>query len=467
MSYALELNDAGLMLGRATSDGTVERVAESPAFALLENERVLTGPEAYARWRLRPRFAHNRYLIDVSTERLSRTVADVGTTADLAWRHLNELLRTHAAGAEVLLATPAGYTREQLALLLGILSECGVTVTGIVDAGLAAGSAETMPPRSAHLDLQLHRAVLTVLEHDRRGTVGRTHYEINPRVGVMPLQQATLQAISDLYVRKTRFDPMHEAQHEQLLADALPGLLDELQQAPHATHSIQTRSTSYSVELPREELTTALARPYADILQLVQSALRAHELLPLAVSHRLARWPGLLDALRDMPQTDVRLLAPEAAINGALKHAASIRRTPDALALITRLPATLTEVAAEPAARVITVPPEQTPTHVLYSGRAYAISSLPLTIGWSVPESRRALPLPAGVPGVSRAHCTLVRRNGAVVLEDHSTYGSFINDARVQGAGVLRLGDRLRLGAPGVTLEMIQLVQDDGSPAQV
>ena len=72
--------------------------------------------------------------------------------------------------------------------------------------------------------------------------------------------------------------------------------------------------------------------------------------------------------------------------------------------------------------------------------------------------------LPTAAPGVSRAHCTVVRRNGSVVIEDRSTYGSFVNEERVVGNSVLTVGDRLRLGTPGVTLEMIQLVQDDGAP---
>ena len=72
--------------------------------------------------------------------------------------------------------------------------------------------------------------------------------------------------------------------------------------------------------------------------------------------------------------------------------------------------------------------------------------------------------LPTAAPGVSRAHCTVVRRNGSVVIAARSTYGSFVNEERVVGNSVLTVGDRLRLGTPGVTLEMIQLVQDDGAP---
>ena len=85
-------------------------------------------------------------------------------------------------------------------------------------------------------------------------------------------------------------------------------------------------------------------------------------------------------------------------------------------------------------------------------------------IGWSIDNRRRALVLPSASPGVSRTHCTVVRRNGAVMIEDHSTYGSYVNEERVAGRTALTVGDRLRLGSPGVTLELIQLVNDDGAP---
>jgi pSer/pThr/pTyr-binding forkhead associated (FHA) protein len=58
----------------------------------------------------------------------------------------------------------------------------------------------------------------------------------------------------------------------------------------------------------------------------------------------------------------------------------------------------------------------------------------------------------------------VVRRNGSVVIEDCSTYGSYVNEERVVGRTALTVGDRLRLGSPGITLDLIQLVKDDGAP---
>jgi hypothetical protein len=98
-------------------------------------------------------------------------------------------------------------------------------------------------------------------------------------------------------------------------------------------------------------------------------------------------------------------------------------------------------------------------THVLCDGRAWPLRSEPLAVGTQLPEGARALRLPAGLAGVSRVHCRLWLRDGVACVEDLSTYGSFINGERVHGQAVLRRGDQLRLGAPGIVLEAIELVE--------
>jgi hypothetical protein len=119
-----------------------------------------------------------------------------------------------------------------------------------------------------------------------------------------------------------------------------------------------------------------------------------------------------------------------------------------------------TEAAAGAAPALERVALEQRPTHVLFRGRAWPITAVPLAVGWSVNGAARALGLPQGIAGVSRSHCTLSLRDGQVVVEDHSTYGTFVNDERVGGHVALRVGDVLRLGAPGVTLELIRVLAD-------
>jgi FHA domain len=360
---------------------------------------------------------------------------------------------------------PAGYTREQLALLLGVVNETGVPVAGLVDASLAACSLEPAPARILHLDLELHQAILTVLEYSggERAGLKRSRYEIALRHGTLDIQQSWMQFIAETFIRKTRFDPLHDAGTEQRLVDQLPDWLGQLRDQDRVTLAMQFGDRPLEIEIEREQAIAAVERHYAELQRLVQGARVAGMQIELRVSPRIVALPGLLDRLGKLRDCVVRELPQGAAALGTLQYEAAISR-PESLALVYHLPIPRAATTDTEVAQLDATPAPLRPTHLLFQGRAWRISDQPLTIGWSVAPEARALVLPSASPGLSRAHCTVVRRNGSVMVEDHSTYGSYVNEERVAGRTALTVGDRLRLGSPGVTLELIQLVNDDGAP---
>jgi FHA domain-containing protein len=461
---ALELIDSGLLLARQRGENS-EVLTEVPGIAFLGDDTTLTGDAAVERIRLNPLLAQTNFWRGLSTEELTRPSRLARTTADIAFAQAEQLLGPHKSeGESVLLAVPAGYSREQLPLLLGVINETGVRVSGLVDAALAACSLEPAPARVLHLDLELHQAILTVLEYsggDRSG-LKRSRYEIALRHGVLDLNQTVRQLIAETFISKTRFDPLHDATTEQRLVGQVPGLLAQLREQEQTVVSMQFGDRPLEVEIERAQVIGALEPHYVELLRLVQGARVAGMQIQLRLGPRIAAYPGLVERFGTLRDCEVRLLPRGAAALGTLQHEATVSR-PDSLALVYHLPiarATGGETTAEPEA----TPTPLRPTHLLFQGRAWRISDQPLVIGWSVDAQRRALVLPSSSPGVSRAHCTVVRRNGAVMIEDHSTYGSYVNEERVAGRTALTVGDRLRLGSPGVTLELIQLVNDDGAP---
>jgi hypothetical protein len=461
---ALELMDSGLLLARRNGESS-EVLSEDPGLAVLDDDRTRTGNEAAGRVRLKPLLAHTNFWRAIGTEQLTRPSRLARTTADVAFAQAEALLGPfRAEGESVLLAVPAGYSREQLALLLGVINETGVRVSGLVDAALAACSLEAAPARILHLDLELHQAILTVLEYTggERSGLKRSRYEIALRNGVLDIQQTLMQFIAETFIRKTRFDPLHDASTEQRLVDQLPTWLTQLREQEKITVGMQFGDRLLEIEIEREQLIAAVERHYVELLRLVQSARVAGMQIELRLTPRIAAFPGLLDRFNTLRDCQIRVLPHGAAALGTLQHEATISR-PDSLALVYHLPiarAAGGESTAQPEA----TPAPLRPTHLLFQGRAWRISDQPLVIGWSVEAQRRALVLPSSSPGVSRAHCTVVRRNGAVMIEDHSTYGSYVNEERVAGRTALTVGDRVRLGSPGVTLDLIQLVNDDGAP---
>jgi hypothetical protein len=434
--------------------------------AILEEQRTITGVEAASRVRLQPLRAQTNFWRALSTNPMPRPSRLIHTTADLAFAQAEAILRARVDSEGVLLAVPAGYTREQLGLLLGVINETGVTVAGLVDAALAACSLEPAPARVLHLDLELHQALLTVLEYagGEKAGLKRSRYEIALQHGVLGLQQTWMHFIAEHFVRKTRFDPLHDAAKEQRLLDQLPIWLDELGQHERITVSMSAGEHLLEVELEREQFIAAAEPHYTGLQRLVQGARVAGMPIELRVSQRVASLPGLLDRLRTLRDCEIQVLQSGAAAIGALRYAEAIRRPAEALALVYQLPTPAAVTPGASAADFDSTSAPLRPTHVLFQGRAWTITERALVVGWAVEGGDRALVLPSAAPGISRSHCTLLRRNGAVLVEDHSTYGCYVNDERVAGRTTLTVGDRLRLGSPGVTLELIQLVNDDGTP---
>lgn len=465
---SLELIDSGLILAQKQGEA-VRVLVEAPGFAILEDKETLTGAAAAARVRLKPLLAHSNFWRALTTDPLTRPSRTIGTTADLAFAQVGHVLEQHKSDPEgLLLAVPAGYSREQLGLLLGVVGETGVQVAGLVDAGLAASGLDAARARVLHLELELHQALLTVLEYTggERPGLKRSRYEIAQRRGVLALQQAWLKLIAEEFVRKTRFDPLHEASSEQHLFDQLPAWLAQLESQSPLTLTMQFGERTLEIELTREQFIAAAEPHYAALVTLVQDARVAGVAIELRLSHRVAALPGLRERFESLRDCTVSVLPQGAAALGALRHEGAIRRPAESLALVYHLPVPRADGEGEGAAHshVEATPATVRPTHVLFQGRAWKISEQPLAVGWSLNGVPRGLTLPSSAPGVSRSHCTLVRRNGSVIVEDHSTYGSFVNEERVVGRTVLTVGDRLRLGSPGVTLELIQMVNDHGAP---
>jgi hypothetical protein len=453
---ALEINDVGLILAR---DGSV--IAEEPGCAMLDGAEPQTGAEALRRVRSMPLHAEFRHWQDLGSEPLPRRTAAAANAAAIAHAQLAAIARgLPAGGRAVLIATPAWYTREQLALLLGIAGAAGFEVAGLVDAGLAAVSLEAVPESMLQLELTLHRTVLTVLDH--AGELRRTRYELLPQHGWLALQQAWLETIAATFVRRTRYDPLHEAAAEQRLWDGLPQWLETLRSETAVRIEMEAPGRTVAVEIERAELESAAQGIYESVIHAAQRMRPGRGRLHLAVSHRWAVLPGFVERLATLRDSDVRVLPRGAAAFGALAWAEHVRRPSRAITLVQRLPVARAAEDSPAPQSTSAVPERDRPTHVVLDGRAWTLGPEALVLGSAVPGGRRAITVPPG-PGISRTHCSLVRDAAGAWLEDHSTYGTLLNGERVTGRVPLRAGDRLRVGSPGVECALVRVVDGDGA----
>ena len=248
-TVGFEFVDAAVIVVRAGA-----RAAASPGVALLTPGEPLIGPEAVAAARLQPVFASDRFWSDLAADSMAGAAGNAWSHADLARAHLAGLWRDCAeAGDDAAFALPGSMRLHQAGLLLGIARHVGIPVAGVVDSAVAACAGLAARPVVLHLDIQLHQAVLTRMEGE--SLLRRTRVEIAPRAGLKAMYGAWAQLVSEAMVRRTRFDPLHQAASEQQLYGRLPEWLAALAGRDTVDAAVEGEAGSFSAPLRREQFT--------------------------------------------------------------------------------------------------------------------------------------------------------------------------------------------------------------------
>ena len=217
----LDINDCNLRLWHT------DQQVESPGYALLDGRDYRFGRPARAEARLQPRKINTRFWWQLSTEPLQPALGPARHTADLVHAHLQALHREAGEPAELLVAASAGMQRDQLSLLLGIAQQCPFEIVGLVNRSTLLASQAGGSGRIFHLEVQLHQALLCELAVSGRDVSVQRSVPL-PGCGLLQVQERMVVALSDNFVRQTRFDPRRKAGTEQALYDALPGALAAL-----------------------------------------------------------------------------------------------------------------------------------------------------------------------------------------------------------------------------------------------
>jgi hypothetical protein len=458
-TLALDVSDGGL-LGLA-EDGAA--LGPSPGCALVEADEPVFGEEALRRSRLAPRLVASDFWSRLDTEPLGPPFPESLSSADLVHGHLESLWgRAKVGTGEVVMAVPGVYDDRQLGLLLGIAQALPMPVSGLVDAAVAAASAGFPGERLLHVDVGLRRVVVTEI---RQGAaLVRERVARIDRWGQDEVHDAEMRGAAAAFVLQSRFDPLHDAATEQALFDRLPAWLAALERDERATWRLPFAAGEATVEVTRSEVEAWTARFAEELSQQVSAFKRVGEPLTVLVSAHAARLPGLTGRLAAIRGVEVVLLPVQVPAAGALRERDAIRSPAGAVRFVTQLPRPPAPDGTVGGAAVILPPvakpppprdPGRRPTHVLLGPVARAITEEPLVVGTAPPSPGRSWRLEGETAGISRAHCRLLVSAGAVVVEDLSTWGTYVNGERVAGRAVLAVGDRIRVGSPGLELLLV------------
>ena len=385
-SYVLDMNDSELRIARIGADAPPEAVAQSSGFAIIDERNIRFGDAAMQQFRLHPRQVNHHYWNRMNTDPLAVRGPNTANHADLVYRHFAELVREAAltASDDFIIATPGTTSNEQLGLLLGIATEAGVTVSGLVDAALAASVMHATPKRAVHVDVFLHRAVVTELT--KTDGLARARVDEVAELGLANLSDAWVNVIADRFVRDARFDPLSIAAADQQLYNQLHAWLGDPARPKEFGVDVDLRGSLRRADLSVDALISKVVQRYRMLDRFAEGAV-------VLLSHRAARLPGLTEHVASNAARVISLDRMDL-FRGIATHQALIHSDPSALRLVTRLPVQTVpgfEREAPPPPTALRLPPER-PTHVLLGSDAVAI-------GQSLTFGREAFPeLPVDFP---------------------------------------------------------------------
>jgi hypothetical protein len=458
----LELSDAGILVAGGDPPELLKidgNSIESPGFALAEKQGLTVGVTAERKAHLYPRQILSQFWDQLNIEPLEQPNSFAQNHAEIAFAHFARIWENVKQYArEMLIAVPGFYTREHLGFILGITQELDIPVKGFIPLAVA-GVPERLPEGLLlHLDLHLHRFEVTRLERtqqlSQKDSISAEGY------GLSTLYRRWVDAIAEEFVGSTRFDPLHQAATEQELYDRLPGILRQLHRDSDVYFEMTGGSKVYHVTLTRDLFYKKGAPVYEEMRRLVSRFFERYgkaEAGPvLMLTDRIARLPGIKEMMADIENCNFIKLEPGAGALGLLRFTSPLfeQQAGNSSPFLTSRPL---PAAGHISKKVPGLNPaeQRQPTHILYRNLAYPITENPLIVGLERIAGKSGIQIQGQIAGVSRKHCVVKLEGNQVVLEDHSTYGTFVDENPVKRQTILLLGQTVRVGTPGETLNLI------------
>ena len=353
--WTLELNDTEISLAQG-----LDVVYRQPGVAVVLEDRVSFGDAALEQTRLHPRQAQTQYWHRLSADPIAVGGRAIKNHADLVYQHLLEIKRLGKLpnNEPVFVAVPSNTSPEQLSLLLGIANEASIQISALADLAVATASTSAKPGHCTFLDNGFHRTVLTRLEIN--GSVSRTSYSEAAETGFQALIEGWIDAVADLFVQETRFDPLRIADTEQQVfshvLENVTSCVDEfLVEVSHAGESRRVAVTRSLLATKSSQRLDALLQQIGDPTTIV-------------LSHRIARVPGLTEVLRAAGH-EVNVVEPHAIFSAAIAHEKNSVQSEDGVSFITQFASASSQDEPTNLIRV-------RPTHLLNGTEATSLSDL-------------------------------------------------------------------------------------------
>jgi FHA domain len=450
--FAIELDDRAVSFAR---DGGI--LSSAPSAVWDGSTGDLPGANAWSGLRRHPTAASTRHLGSL----LSLPVAADRTVALVAAELVRRLVAQAPTPEErVWMAVPARASTQGLSAMLAIARNLSLPVEGFVDSAVAAVAALGLERSAIVLEVGLHHAAATYIDRDG-AQVRRRRTVMTERGGLTSFYQGWLELVSTTLVKRTRFDPLHDAATEQQLFDSLAGWARKAADDGSVNAVLTKGAERFEVALTRDQFAQAAQSLHREVVRMLHELRPAGAPVALVIPDVIGHLPGLREELEQFVDCELVSLPDGFAALATSLLDLPERASTDPVRLLRRLPVSVQQHAAAPVARELLSSRHagsEAPSHLLLHGQVYALGTESIVIG-RLPAGPRTIALSDGLAGISRRHCTLAPEGDDLVLVDHSSFGTFVNGERVAERVRVRAGDRVRLGDPGVELTLVRVSQ--------
>ena len=440
----IELNDSGIKVGDESGI-----IVQSPGFALVVDDKLEVGETAEQQARLQPTNSFNKYWHDLNLEPISHG-NKFRHYADLAYAQLVHLAEVWEINNDVIFAVPGNFSRQQLAILLGLAQQSPFTTIGVVDSALAAAVTAAQAEHTVFADIQLHQVVLTKLAivDDYLATEGVVQI---PGVGNQNFMNLMMQIATDMFIQQCRFNPQHNAESEQQLYNELPKWL--LQDVKEKTLQLELKSASamHTAKLPRAMLITSLNEYYKKINEQI-NAITLDNNTQLLLSKTLSELPGFQASLNQ--NCSVAIVEDHLVNAACYQYRDIINSSDEGIHLVTKFPV---ESLGPKETESDTSEATDNPTHALFLNRAISISTIEIKNNVQLNGSVAAVKvIVMNIENLPESLGRIDKRSNGVYLNS-GEQEVFLNDKPVTGEQLLALGDRIRFASDGEEISLIKV----------
>lgn len=397
----------------------------TPGQVIFRGNALLVGEVTQTQNRLNPALTYNQHWQQLNQQVVSLPNPAFRHHADIAYQQLQQWLVYYDKNLPLLVATSYDYSKEQYALLAGLLQAHNVQVVGFTDSALiqSVGYLHSQPltsQRFYHVDINLHQMRLTQLQQ-RAGMLEATQHWDLTELGVSTLLNQWQRILTRECIRQTRYDPLHSAESEQRLYNQLLPSIKQL----NAAASIELAIDGNTVDV-KKTLLDAIAGDFATaVSKLVGTA-------PVLIAPTVRDFPGLSGTQIEHQH-----------IQQGLKAQADYLSQQTTLKHYQALPITGAGINSAP----VESSASAQPSHLLFMNRA-----LPLQQGLSLPlGDGKACDLTES-PTVA----TIVQENGCWEIVPTANQVS-INGLRLNKPKPLNLGDTITWSGSSTALLCISV----------